>query len=66
LHPENVYKFEEGNSTFVTSQPTLRDPFEKRMIYVKKSTISGMKCSEGIYARRNFPSQISTYFNYLY
>ena len=55
LKKDQFFKFEESNDTFVTSYPTLMDPLERRNIYVLNSTIDGMTCVDGVYAKKNIP-----------
>ena len=49
------YRYESPNSTFITSTPKLMDPYEKSNIYIKGSTIPGMKFSQGIFVKRRIP-----------
>ena len=51
-----TFRFEMPNSSFISSNPKLMDPYEKSNIYVKESTIAGMRYSEGIFAKRHIPS----------
>ena len=60
LNPDDklnpTFRFEMPNSSFISSNPKLMDPYEKSNIYVKESTIAGMRYSEGIFAKRHIPS----------
>ena len=55
LNANQNFKFEAVNESFITSQPTLMDPLERRNIYISNSTIDGMVCGDGIYAKKNIP-----------
>ena len=50
------YRYESLTSTSITSAPKLMDPYEKYYIYINQSAISGMKFSDGIFAKRPIPS----------
>ena len=66
LNEDQVFKFEEGNETFITSQLTLMDPLDRRNIYISNSTINGMVCGDGIFAKKNIPGnwrKLNTFFS---
>ena len=48
-------RYEKPSSTFVTLNPKLMDPYEESNIYVANTTISGMKYSDGLFAKRIVP-----------
>lgn len=49
-----VYSYEPATSTFLTSQPTVMDPLDRRNVYVADSTLG---VGDGIFARRDIPAQ---------
>lgn len=56
-----IFKYEEANETFVTSQPLLMDPYDKRNLYVAPSRIP--HTGQGLFAKRTIPAQtlVATY-----
>jgi hypothetical protein len=40
---------------FYASHPKLMDPFERRTIFIRNSTIPGMTCGDGLFAKKNIP-----------
>ena len=56
--PKNNRKrleYEESTATFITSNPKLMDPYERSNIYIKDTTISGMRYADGLFAKRVLP-----------
>eukprot|EP00095_Tigriopus_kingsejongensis_P009987 snap_masked-scaffold17_size721972-processed-gene-6.6 protein:Tk09987 transcript:snap_masked-scaffold17_size721972-processed-gene-6.6-mRNA-1 annotation:"setd7_halro ame: full" len=55
FQPDSVYKFEEANGTFITSEPLLMDPYDKRNVYVMPSRIPNT--GQGLFAKRTIPAR---------
>ena len=53
-----VFHYEEPTNTTFGDQPHLRDPLDKKYIYLKNST-SFDTAGEGIYATRDIPADIA-------
>ena len=54
-HNRERLEYEESTATFITSNPKLMDPYERSSIYIKETTISGMRFSDGLFAKRVLP-----------
>ena len=49
---DNVFKYEPPSSTFISSQPTQMDPYDRRYVYIANSTL-GDHVGDGLFAKRN-------------
>ena len=57
-----VYKFDPSTDVHLSSSPLMRDPYEKELLDVKESGVSG--AGMGVFARRNLDNNtIVGYFN---
>ena len=52
-----IYHYKEATNISFGDSPQLRDPLDKRYVYVKKSTIPN--AGEGLFAKRNIPANIN-------
>ena len=59
---EIIWKKEILNSTYIGMHPTVRDPFERRGIYLGQSLVPG--AGQGIFAKRDFfSSELVSYLS---
>ena len=61
-----VFHYEEATNVTFGDQPHIRDPLDKKYVYVKESTVD--LAGEGLFAAKNIPANIHVvlYGGYLY